>query len=341
MSILEAFDSFHGDKAVPEVLDGFAKSVRTYMNAAPNQHTGTDFLRASHMSGLCPREWVLNYWNPKPNRSFDGLSLLKMRMGTDYHFFMQNYVLGPMGVLYGKWMKRITDKELVGDGTGMHIHEGFHPDPELAIDEMNRQLEPTWVYVEETLWSEKYRIKGHCDGTVSKDRLEAFAGMSKLVKESLITACKRLHEVPAGTMALCELKSGSTYGFEKLTDDKSIPEYYKIQANIYMWLKGVDRSLFLFTERDQFKMKGIVYPFEPRWINDVKRKAKAVWESIRDERLPETAMACLSPADKRAKSCVHGLQCWNSKLDFKAWIKQCKEKQPDRKWLDLSGVTFD
>ena len=332
MSFMDAFDSFHGDKAVPEILDGFAKSVKLYMNAAPDQHTGTDILRASHMSGLCPREWVLNYWNPKPNRSFDGLSLLKMRMGTDYHFFMQNYVLGPMGVLYGTWKHR-TDSI---PGT-----VGFHPDPELAISEMNRQLEPTWVYEEETLWSEKYRIRGHCDGTVSKDRLEAFAGMSKLVKEDLTKACKQLHEIPAGTMALMELKSGSAYGFEKLTDERSIPEYYKIQANIYMWLKGVDRSLFLFTERDQFKMKGIVYPYEASWINDVKRKARAVWESIRDEKLPETAMACLSPADKRAKSCVHALQCWNSRLDFKAWIKQCKEKQPERKWLDLSGVIFD
>ena len=80
-------------------------------------------------------------------------------------------------------------------------------------------------------------------------------------------------------------------------------------------------------------------------------KAEIIWEAIRDRTLPESRMACRVPTDTRAKSCVHADQCWKrlsgttefvgmESIPFEDWVEKCISEQPDRKFLDLDGVTF-
>src|SRR5690606_23101852 len=108
----------------------------------------------------CPREFVLNYWQPKPNKKFDWASQLKMSTGTHLHYFLQNSVLGPMGVLHGTWRK------LAGTVDEEDQQQGFHPDPEKAVRDLVDQKPQEWEFVEQSCWDEKYRISGHTDGTL-------------------------------------------------------------------------------------------------------------------------------------------------------------------------------
>lgn len=64
--------------------------------------------------------------------------------GHSVHSLYQDKILGPAGVLYGKWSK---DGEVI---------EGFQP-------------EPDWVYVEPRMWWPEKRISGYCDGYLKLD----------------------------------------------------------------------------------------------------------------------------------------------------------------------------
>lgn len=95
--------------------------------------------------GVCPRAYYLTMKReelgialnkPKPHET----SLLRIfEHGHSIHALYQDKILGPAGVLYGKW-------ELNGVS-----QEGFQPSPE-------------WKYVEPRLWWTEKRISGYCDG---------------------------------------------------------------------------------------------------------------------------------------------------------------------------------
>ena len=336
MRITDLLSKFHDEEELPGGYNPAVKSLRLYLGNLPPQTMERFVLRASGFSFLCPREFVLNYWNPVPVKSFDWGSHVKMNIGTDLHTYLQNYVMGPMGVLYGKWQSI--------DGDSTKVIEGFHPDPERTMWEMVEQKPLTWHFVEERMWDEKWRIRGHIDGRVSKKRLDFLSSSSKLMKEDMPSAIKRCMDIePEEHLPLYEIKSTGTYAFKGITDVAKIPEYYKMQASIYQWLSGTNETIFLYLERDNIKMRGFSYKGEKGWIKDAKRKARIVWESIRDEVLPESAMSCKSPDDKRAKSCVFREECWLPKFDFKSWLNEKRDEgvRLGRKFLDLSKETWD
>lgn len=97
--------------------------------------------------GVCPRAYYLTMkreelgitlQRPKPHET----SLLRIfEHGHSIHSMYQDKVLGPAGVLYGKWE---FNNEVI---------EGFQPSPE-------------WKYVEPRIWWTDKRISGYCDGFV-------------------------------------------------------------------------------------------------------------------------------------------------------------------------------
>lgn len=333
--MIEFLEDWHKDKPKVENFNSVSKAVKLWLDNNPSQSSNLEYLRVSGLHGLCPREQVIHYWRPRPNKSFDALSILKMNMGTLFHHYMQNYILGPMQLLYGTWVKEGEYED--------EIAKGFHPDPNLTLWESVRQHELTWKFREETVKDDTYRLIGHHDGEISKDRLKWMNENVKLIKTDFKKACEEVSKIPAGTLALLEMKSTGSFAYEKITeiDSKCIPDYYQMQASTYLWLKKLENTLFLFIDRDTFAMKCVDYVYKPGWVIEAKRKARIIWESIRDEVLPESMMACGTSMDKRAKSCIHADVCWKKGLDFKTFIAECKLSQPDRKWLDLKDVKFD
>lgn len=315
------------------VFSSLEKSIQSWINGWPAQTSNTDILRASGLHGVCPREFVLNYWDPKPNKKFDWTSQIRMSMGTHLHSYIQNYILGPMGVLYGNW-------DRVKDGWVQETIRGVHPDPELSLDEIAHQRPLTWIYSEDTVSDEDYRITGHLDGWVDLDRVGWLDKNFSYARKNPKEASKKLFEMPKGEMILFELKTTGKYIMENLTGPEDIPDYYKIQAVAYQNMTKCHRTLFWYMERDSLKSKMMVYEYDSSWWKEVTKKASVIWRSIRDRELPDSFMACKLPTDKRAKQCVHSERCWSRRLDFKAFVERCVEEQPDRKWLDLSEFSL-
>jgi hypothetical protein len=279
MSLVDMIGRFHEDDDESSGYVPAVKSVRQWLNAQPPQAGITDVIRASGISFLCPREFVLNYWNPRPYKSFEWSAQFKMSIGTHLHEYLQNVILGPMGVLHGSWVRE-------HEGS-VEVREGFHPDPEKAIWSMQRQLPMEWVFREESLWDPKHRIRGHIDGRISKLRMEFLSKSGRLLKESLFEAMRRCNDIEDDELPLYEIKSTGTYAFNGITSVDKIPEYYKMQASVYQWLAGSSETVFLYMERDGIKMRGFSYIGEQGRVDDAKRKSRKIWEAIRDERLPE------------------------------------------------------
>lgn len=294
-----------------------------------------DTLRASGIYYECPREFVLRYWQPRNNSKFDYNSWLYMTTGTTLHALIQNTLLGPTGILKGKWRS----------SSGV-IHKGFHPEPVEAIKAWVEKEELLWEYVEPVMFDNLYRIGGHADGIISKSRLKWLIDNRDLVKKDIVKACTHLTHIPSDPSeeSLLEIKTTNDYIFKKLdaSNPSAISDPYKMQASIYQHKFRYSSTLFWFICRDTMADKLIEYPHEPHWWNFAKSKSKIIFEAIRDETLPTAFSACKLPQDKRAKDCAFKHECFDAGLDFKKYVADGKKVANDtgRKLLDLSKLQF-
>ena len=325
MSILDTLDDWNA--VPPGPFNNMGKVFNAFANGQGPQSLQTDWLRASGMYFTCPREFVLNYWKPIPSKKFDGSARMRMGCGTWWHSYMQNCVLGPLGILYGKWF----DNEALETRGPC-----FHPDPKLTLHEMQEQAtEPVWTFAEDSLKDDALRLTGHHDGIISIDRFRWLEENLNLVRKDLPQALKELHSIAPGKLMHLELKSLSLDGKAKWKTADDTPDYYKMQAVIYQHMTGYDSTMFMLADRDQFKIHTVKYDYDEGWWKETVRKARIIWEAIRDRTLPESGMPCTSQNVSRAKKCVFKTPCWDD-MDFEAWVDEQSAAQPNRKWLDLS-----
>ena len=326
MSLVDTLKTWEVDKLKEGELGLFGKAIKLFMGAWPNQATESNVLRASGMFFLCPREFVINYWNPTPNRDFDGVSIFRMAMGSWFHSYFQNCVLGPMCILRGTW-KNVENGSLWG---------GYHPNPVEAVDRLMSGQPVQWEYVEYALYDPQHRIKGHSDGVVSSDRVKWLLDNADLMKTDFVKACNEVREVAEGKLPVLEMKTMGVYMFEQVIKTAKIPEYYQMQVSIYMGLLEKEQSIILFVNRDSWKMQDILYPYSKSWHDEAKRKARIIWTAIRNRKLPESMMCCKTPYDKRAKQCTHKKICWQTRLNVDKWVDEKEQfgKDAGRKFLE-------
>ncbi len=308
-------------------------AIKSWMNVWPPQSTYTDHLRASQLYFVCPRGFVLNYWNPTDNRNFSMASRLFMTTGTHLHGYLQNNVLGPMGILRGSWRNTATGEILAG----------FHPDPEKAVYNIVHQKPSLWEFEEERFFDSAYRIGGHIDGQIDLDRIDHLhknTHRSKIDPQGMMKELRDLNS--CDNIVNLEIKTCGNYPFENLIDSNSLPEYYKMQAEIYQHMTGKDKTVFWYINRNSMESKLILYENTTRWWSDAKRKAKSIWQAIKDETLPISGMLCVTPKDKRAKECAFRTPCFDE-MDFKKYVRDGKERaaREGRRFLDLAGTSFD
>lgn len=335
MSITKILSDIDGDRRDAADHSKYKKlpsAVKSWMKAWPAQPTNTDILRASQLFFMCPREFVLNYWQPKDNRNFDYKSYLMMSTGTHLHHYLQNYVLGPMGILWGDWIGR------EGKAAGFISSRGFHPDPKKALEDTANQTALRYEYQELKCFDAQYRIAGRIDGQIDLDRIEWLHKNATALRTTPMQAIECLRGMPQGAIVNLEIKTCGSYPFGNLIDSNSIPEYYKMQAEIYQKMTGVSNTVFWYINRDTMASKLLLYEFTGKWWKDAVRKATIVWRAIRDETLPISAMACHTPKDKRAKECAFRKPCFDE-MDFTKYVEIGKERaeKEGRKLLDLSG----
>jgi hypothetical protein len=335
MSILDAYRTLSAS-SVPlekEKYENFVNVVKEWVDAWPTQLEAGTVLRASGISDLCPREFILNYWSPKPAKPFNFSSYFAMSIGTHLHSYIQNSVLGPMGILKGVWLK-------VGDGSTV---EGFHPDPEHALEANARQEAPPYLYVEPSYFHPLYRISGHSDGIIDVSRFQYLESKKNKIFSKAMELCTDLQSVGGKETALLEIKTVNSYVYKKTMSSSDIPDYYKMQAAIYQGLSGIRTTFFWYMERDTCASKIIQWSAPSSWWYEARQKARIVWESIRDRKLPEVFQPCKTEKDTRAKKCPHRVSCftkWGVNMSFEHWTRWCERQQKNRQFLDLSGVVF-
>jgi len=266
--------------------DGISRAVKAWQNAKPPQDSFTDYIRASSIGYLCPREFVLNYWYPAPNKKFDWKAQMMMDMGTYLHSYLQD-ILGQMGVLWGKWWPV--------DGPS---YNGFS----LCSDALYEEL-----FVED----DKYRFKGHLDGFVCLNRIEAITSNQKEYKKDPRGFRERLDGIEPN-LQLLEIKTTGNYGFKKLKETGDIPASYKMQAAIYQKCTGKESTLFWYINRDTMESLVLPYNYEESQWKACARKADYIWRAIKEERLPSGGELCANANDTRAKKCIHCNKCFDS-----------------------------
>lgn len=325
------------EEAAPYMKVGFARKVQSFpgrvekwVNTWPNSTSATDIIRCSGLYYMCPREFVLNYWRPEANNSFDFNSYLRMGVGTYLHSFLQDVILGISGVLYGNWAS--SDESTV---------RGFMPDPEKQLDAFVQQRPLPYKYVEDRVWDEHSRLRGHTDGIIDKARFEMFC---ELVKDGcewqdILPKLGELKPLSSGT-SLLEIKTTSSRLLGNINSQSDIAGYYQMQAVAYQKLKGIDNTVFWYFERNDLASKTIMHEYSDSWWQEIKQKINTVWTAIRDHTLPDSFMKCVSSTDSRARKCVHAETCWKPPLgsdSMEEFIATCKAAQPEREWLDLSS----
>jgi len=325
LSILKSVQKQQEDRSpFVQVLAQFPKSIGKWVGKWPETGTDNTIIRCSGAYDLCPREFVLNYWQPKGKKHFPFTNQMFAGMGTHIHSYLQNFILGPLGLLKGAWEYLPTGQRV----------EGYYPDTQGFFQKYLKTGEYDWQYIEPIVWEPHYRFKGHQDGIIDKAKFVKFVELMNLdVPFEVIS--KELDKVTETEECALEIKNTNNRNFENIALQE-LPGYYKMQACMYQKLSGVHETLFWYLNRDNCDSKMFVYGYEENWWNEATRKADCIWTSIRDEVLPESMMKCTNCTDKRAKECPHSKSCWK-KMDFKDWVKRQKEAQPDRQFLDLSG----
>lgn len=248
------------------------KKLLDYLNTAYKLYSTRDYegkLRASGMYYLCARQFVWSHFFPTKG-DFDLVSGLRMSLGTSLHSIIQNEVLGPAGVLLGEWAANDP----------IYHYEG-------------KQRHRSHVYVEPIFRCAETGIQGHADGII--DMTE----MKNLLK----------WEFNWDGRMLFELKTAGESVMSKLLTSEDIPPYYKMQAEIYQELSGINATLFWFLNRDTMKSKFFVYRTTREFWKAAKEKAHLIVEHIAEKRLPlircnshKTCQYCQPDMSKEFKS---------------------------------------
>lgn len=292
MSLRDLVREVHGPSKVIPSIDIFLR------RRVEEERTGW---HPSNFCDMCPRAHVIKELvhykdqstiDPRLRRIFD--------IGTGIHYLYQNYYLGPMGILWGKWRCRVCGK----------IQWGFMPTKEHRC--VNVAKSNTWEYREVPVKSERevgkgrkkrsYVINGHSDGLVFVDKV----------------------------WKTLELKSINDRGFSKL----SVPQgKHLLQAEIYaqLILDGAvekvgksapkpEETLIFYVNKNNCKEAEFSRPVN----SDVGRRAlenpEISEKAFLKEELPAKHPDCRNLIVPRAKDCKVATQCFSSRVTWNSLL---------------------
>lgn len=315
------------ETAASKLKRGIASYVRTW----PGQIDPPGVIRASGVHFLCPKKFFFNYWVPTERPPMDFSGHIFTGQGTFLHGYLQEVLLGTMGILKGTWIS-----------SDAIIEDDFMP-VDLAHDQLKHfsaQDKHPVKYKEYWYYDEHWGLSGHCDGVVSVSRLmEAARLLNSRLNHPGMDLRKQLEDIDPDKdgYALLEIKTTNSHKFKNLEGPESISQWYKAQATIYQRLSGLKSTIFLYLDRDSASLKPVVFTHSLKedWV-PIKKKLTVIWESIRDEKIRHEFEACQDTTDKAAKECPFVERCFAEKA-AKVFIKGARKSQPNRKWLDLTG----
>lgn len=280
MAFVEVFR--RGTEGGDRVTDLIHRALAENRKSGPMLHE--DWIRVSSIGSMCPREEVLcSKNNVIRERSFDGDAGLNFGLGNAIHWLFQNRALAPTGRLIGSW--RCT---WCGETYGSQATQ-LVPRPDRCIrcgaiaGEAPRsggrpsvEIHPlAFLYVEEFVGNEEYRIGGHPDGFMSSS------------------------EEPI----LLEFKSANDRNFFKYKDT---PDFvHVIQSQIYLWLTGLKRAKIIYLNKNGSK-DNFLREHDLLYDAEVVERVQAAVRSVRDGiggGLVPARTVCADPSCQRAIGC--------------------------------------
>lgn len=252
--------------------DFLRRTVREYRPLpAPNADT---WFRVSSLGYLCPREEILAGLLAKERtRKIEVDELLNYTVGSGWHFSMQNEVLGPRGVLLGKW-----------ECWACHKVHGEDRDPIFRPDKCAQCGSDRFLYEEIFLQNEEQRINGHPDGILQIGR-------------------KR---------RILELK-GVNENWWKTKVDVTPQVEHVVQVNMYMWLTGLREAWIVYWNKNGYGLRGMrVYEvdYDKDIVNGTLATLAAIRRGLKKGELPPRLCACDRRSSPTAKECEMADACF-------------------------------
>lgn len=128
-----------------------------------------------------------------------------------------------------------------------------------------------------------------CGGVVDCEksfchRKHGFVGsIDGLIQSDFVIPKNR--KVPNQTMHW-EIKTVTEYAYKQIAFVSDISLKYRMQAEIYQNMLGVDKTLFSFVDRHSYSSKCLVYEGKGELYYEACSKAKSIWECIGSRELP-------------------------------------------------------
>jgi hypothetical protein len=250
-----------------------------------------DWIRASSIGGMCPREEVLCAKHGVVREDVvEGPAGLNFEMGNAVHWLFQNRALAPTGKIIGSW--RCT---YCGEVYGSRATK-LVPRPDLCVrcgaiaDDPPRSggrpnldvSGQAFLYVEEWIGNEEFKIGGSPDGQM------VFGD----------TSSYRIEDI-----TLLEFKSTNERNYVKYKD---APDFmHVIQAQIYLWLTGYKRAKIIYLNKNGRGTDGISehdIDFDPEVIEKVKSAIREIRDGIASGQAPPRVI-CATSTCPRAMAC--------------------------------------
>ena len=287
--------------------DGLGDAIFTFLFNQQKTIKIPEHFRCSEIYFMCPRQRFFAFYKPK-NETMEADKKLAADLGTMFHHYMQNNVIGKMQILWGKWQK--NNEEI----------EGFHPDPE----------DNGWIYKEPKLHNKEYNITGHIDGLISLNRLKFINDNKNLYKYHFKEVIKEISKIEAGELSLLDMKLVSQRNYAAAMNEE-IPLYYKYQGNLYMWMLGLKQQYFLYGERENFSLMGKIYGFEQAILEEALKKIVITNEQFINDIPTNEFRPCSTPSTPRARKCPYSSECFDYKMNYKELIEKSSNKHSKMK----------
>ena len=267
-----------------------------------------------HVSSLydfCPRQKVLADRSPEDIKLWDPDATLRVTLsvGTAIHSWLQDGVLGPAGLLLGKWKHLKNGQTIVGE-----------------------QPSQSWGYVEPSMRvpvegvpdAPEWHIVGSCDGILSTGRAIEAKSCGPTAWPQLLEAYNRLRYVENWRTACGQ---DQINGKRSHLADK-YARSHAFQLKIYLEgldpekdtdgrVKSLSGGIVFYVDKTTRKHKQTGAPFQefsirkdPACLEAAKDKVRAVYRAEQENTLPFGV--CSSRTCYKAKDCPVANECFST-----------------------------
>lgn len=291
---------FETSKKEDIVSEGLFQGLKKMLGEGYEKTEKFSVIRASQAYRLCAREAVYTHLIPEapPILVKNQMSMrLRMDVGTFLHWYLQNLVFGPLGILYGLWRK--WDRSWTSE-------MGFRPEGRVPSDMADVEA---WQFVESVVGLPEINVVGHADGLICLNRLQKFMETKEIVPHDF--------EAPLN-LVLLEIKTTDD-NVIRLLKDKGLAyldESYKCQATLYQKALLKDKTIFVYIDRKYFSVVTLTYKGEDKYLDLVQNKWNQIKTAESTKKLPDRCVDCVHSGSKRAKECPYVEFCFESDPDL-------------------------